>query len=798
MKTEYIAASIAASALMFLAWGCMELSTTETVKPIKAVTKENTNWGFGKKDSSIIKLVAGASVSDDGKILSISDKVHNSGFINRAHTKEGVLKPDTDYFIKLKAKVEGEQSDKNFLHIIVRDLGTVYPDGDLERINVYPNLQAEEVKLKFRTPKTPTRYVLHFISHGKIKAEIADFSISLGNGEDFYPAMPNAPRYGGDLGKLPTGCPDFDIDAPKPAKDIVVNAADFGLNEQAENCATIINNAIAHCKKVGASKLVLPKGKYKIYQEEGIVFDSFTDFTFDGGGSTLVFRKDKGACNMRIKDCVRTVFCNFNMDWDWDTEPLAGIVKLVDKKVSSEKGKSYFEFKFTEYDKHPLYNKKIDVINLSCYDPILKAVGYEGGRGLGFGALGPNNPRPKTEWTSPNTLRVYDDNTRKIESYETGLFFRMQHYYYGLGGIALVNNKHQTLKNINIYSCKGHALVSDGQQQYFQLDNVNIVAPQGMGPRPITCTADHFHFARSRGFFKMQNCEFSLGADDCINIHDCSGFGIRHDDYTILINSKRDASCHPGDPVELRHSDYSKTNYKSKVKSNIVKDGIRYITFEDKLPAQTTKGFVIFNLRYDSSNILIRNCYFHSNRARGLLILTSNVTIEDCRFYHNEMGALKFETGYTMNIWCEGYGVNNVVVRNCKFDTSNPLGVKNQGKERDIFMGVYLGRDPSTEQTLYPIISNILFENNTFKDTFGLVSFIASSGNVIFKDNRFENPTPRKNPLPYRGAFFVTSSSNTKIVNNTYVKSPNVPNPGVYTDDNVSNIIVAGNKVVEE
>ena len=99
---------------------------------------------------------------------------------------------------------------------------------------------------------------------------------------------------------------------------------------------------------------------------------------------------------------------------------------------------------------------------------------------------------------------------------------------------------------------------------------------------------------------------------------------------------------------------------------------------------------------------------------------------------------------------------------------------------------------------MYPIISNILFENNTFKDTFGLISFIASSGNVIFKDNLFENPTPRKNPLPYRGAFFVTSSSNTKIVNNTYVKSPNVPNPGVYADDDVKNITVAGNRVVEK
>ncbi|MFR6033887.1 MAG: hypothetical protein ACLUKN_12340 [Bacilli bacterium] len=58
------------------------------------------------------------------------------------------------------------------------------------------------------------------------------------------------------------------------AKDIVVNAADFGLNEQAENCATIINNAIAHCKRSGR-QAGSAKGKYKIYQEEGIVFDSF-------------------------------------------------------------------------------------------------------------------------------------------------------------------------------------------------------------------------------------------------------------------------------------------------------------------------------------------------------------------------------------------------------------------------------------------------------------------------------------------------------------------------------------------
>ncbi|MFR6033186.1 MAG: right-handed parallel beta-helix repeat-containing protein [Bacilli bacterium] len=40
----------------------------------------------------------------------------------------------------------------------------------------------------------------------------------------------------------------------------------------------------------------------------------------------------------------------------------------------------------------------------------------------------------------------------------------------------------------------------------------------------------------------------------------------------------------------------------------------------------------------------MRNCYFHDNRARGILILARDVTIENCKFRHNEMGAIKIET----------------------------------------------------------------------------------------------------------------------------------------------------------
>ena len=107
--------------------------------------------------------------------------------------------------------------------------------------------------------------------------------------------------------------------------------------------------------------------------------------------------------------------------------------------------------------------------------------------------------------------------------------------------------------------------------------------------------------------------------------------------------------------------------------------------------------------------------------------------------------------------------------------------------------------DPSMRRTDYPILSNILFENNTFKDSYGLVAFISSAGNVTFRNNTFTNPTPRRDPLPYRAAFYVTNATGVRIVNNRYIASPNVPNPGVYADpDSVKGLVAAGNTVVSE
>ena len=206
------------------------------------------------------------------------------------------------------------------------------------------------------------------------------------------------------------------------------------------------------------------------------------------------------------------------------------------------------------------------------------------------------------------------------------------------------------------------------------------------------------------------------------------------------------------------------------------------LAFTEDVPEQKTDGFVIFDWTYDTHNVIVRNCYFHDNRARGLLILARDVTVENNVFRHNEMGAIKIETGYTFNVWSEGYGVSNVVVRNNLFDNVNPSGSNGGHRHRSVYTGIYLRRDPSADTTDYPIIRDLLFAGNTFRDTCGVVGYLSSVKNVTFRDNVFEDPTPRRKELPYRGQFFLTNARDVRIVNNRYVASPCVAAPGVAWD----------------
>lgn len=759
-----------------------------------------------------VKVVGKRSaISADG-VLHVDSKGAKD-FLRAAQTAAGLFEPGKSYLIKFKCRIDSAEDGAFFLFTARSD--SLGPLRDLGTTTVARARDFQDVEMQISIPEGVNDYSLKFSTKGSLSGVLKDLKITQGTGLDFYPFAESQREYCGEIGKTATGCPDFNVELPAGNPNApVVNAADFGATENNLKFCDAMNAAVAHCRKVGARKLVLPKGVYHLYNSGPITFEGLKDFEFDGGGSTFIFLRDKGLAKMKgldaskisnnfqdgacvkIFECERVKVGNFNIDWDWAADPLGSIVRV--ENVCASPGGEYIDYKFVDYDNFP--RRDLRVANLSSYDPVSNLIGVEGGATLGYEFYKGKNI-PKMEWLSGNVLRVW--HSRYSRRAKVGDFYRMQHYYYGGAGVLTHQNRHLTLSKVNVYSCRGHAFVVSGTQQYWQYLDCSIKPPEGAKARAITCTADHLHVVNSRGYMKLIGCDFMLGADDCINVHDCTGYAVRKSDFSLETRNVRGIKMFKvGDPIELRDDDFSPSGFTGKIKSVKPIDaskGVHEIVFADKIPQPKGEGFIMFNHYYSSGNILLRNCKFHSNRARGIIIQCPNVTVENCVIKNNEMAGMRIVTGYTPNLWSEGFGVDNLLVRGCVFESTNRTDVKADGFARDIHIGIYRTTGERTGQTMYPIMSNITFEKNTFKNAYGLVAFITSSGNVVFRENIIINDIPRKKPLPYRGSFLVKASTDTAIVNNIIVESKYAPNPGVYAEaDTVKGLKIGGNKIVSK
>ncbi|MBQ6534567.1 MAG: right-handed parallel beta-helix repeat-containing protein, partial [Opitutales bacterium] len=400
------------------------------------------------------------------------------------------------------------------------------------------------------------------------------------------------------------------------------------------------------------------------------------------------------------------------------------------------------------------------------------------------------------EWVSPNVLRIFPKR-KFAEDAPLGSTYRLLHYYYGKSGIKMEANRHLTLENIDILSCRGHAIYVTGEQQFWQYINVNVRPPANDPLRAVSSTADHHHVANSKGFMKLLGCAFTMGNDDCGNFHDNSYFGKRGGDPCVLLPANLRGiglfSPKPGEELELFQDDYSPANWRGK----IVKIDGEKIFLDKPLPEQKGEGFVCFKTRYGTRNIIVRDCDFVRHTARGLLILAKDVTIENCRFGYEQHGSIKFETGYTKRQWCEGYGVDNAVVRGCVFRMCNISGRASQGFVRDIMLAAYMKTDPSDEQPACPIIKNVLFENNKFYDLHGLVATISGSENVVFRNNEIHAGGECGGDLWYKGGFAVIGGKNIFIVDNAFFGD--VPFAGVIEKKGaVENLNASGNRKISE
>ena len=727
-------------------------------------------------------------VEPDGTVV-IDSSSSDGEFGWRRYAMTAVdLEPGARYRVTFRAKVEA-CADKASLYMLVRPKDWGGNEKDAASVSVKPTAGAwKSVEMKFETGGE-RNYRLQFHGWNRVKAEIADLKIEKRLPLKFIPAERSAKRTKAELGHLPRGAMEFEVDAPRNEAGPTLDCADYGVCETNADNTAQLRAAFADAKAKKASRLVLRRGRYALNANSPLTLDDLRDFTFDGGGSVFVSYRHGGSF-MLMRRTLRTKFMNFSLDWDWSREPLASIVRVARTDAKS------FDLVFEDYEEFPDRNAAFTVF--SAYDPKTRSVGIEDGITRYFDFNRPAKDRVKRTWLDGRTVRVESAPNGMAE----GQLYRLQHYYYHYNGFALENVEHLKLENVTVLSTPGHAFVLSGKSHHVAFDRVNIVPPKDDPRRVITCTADHFHIGQSRGFLKLENCEFSLGADDIMNMHDCTAFVRKTGPRAVRAKHARTlATAKKGDRIEFRNGDYSPTGFFGTLVEARLVPGTKTsydVTFKEEIPDETKDGFILFNWAYDTHNVIVRNCRFHDNRARGLLILARDVTVENNVFRHNEMGAIKIETGYTYNSWSEGYGVSNVVIRGNLFDMVNPSGSSVIHRQRSIYAGIYLRTDPSPDTTDYPIISDLLIERNVFRDNTGVTAYLSSVSNVVVRCNIIEDPTPRRRESPYRSQFFLTNAKDVKILDNVYRASPNVPSPGVSFDsDSCSGIVVDGLRIAE-
>lgn len=583
---------------------------------------------------------------------------------------------------------------------------------------------------------------------------------------------------------------NFHIELPISDGKPVVDAAEFGVHPENPSNGAAFARAIEHCRSIGTAKLVLPKGVYRFDDGEHLSFRGLKDFVFDGQRSELVFSIPRSFVS--ITGCERVLFRDFIIDWDWQKQPLARIAQITQVAPGFES----FDVLFPEHDEIP------DDLRFRDMIPMHQRTLTPGcPRGFEFHETVVEDHREKV---TPNTLRLFCRRPEHMTFLSEGQTYRMRHFVYDANGISMDSNQHLTLEDITIYSAPGHALISSGDQHHWQLLHCSLKRRPGK-TRCISATADGHHISNSQGFYRMEHCDFSYNGDDCLNIHDNSCTGIKKvGERTAVVGNVRRwrNPFEPGDPVEFRNGDLSPMNLRLSVDS--VKwneeQGECEIAFDELLPDDLAADTILFNRRYDSGNYIVRNNFFHHNRARGMLIHASNGLVEGNHFYMNQGSAIQIQCGVEQR-WAEGFGVQNLVVRNNLIESCDV----NHWNMAVVYMDVYLPGG----HTRYPIFRDIVFESNTIVDCPQAAFFLSSCANVTVTGNTVMNPNNRRicagdgNTLQtrerYKGTIGISHAQDVHIAGNTRLETIETLDKSIHVDtETCKRVMVTCNKGFQE
>jgi hypothetical protein len=241
-----------------------------------------------------------------------------------------------------------------------------------------------------------------------------------------------------------------------------------------------------------------------------------------------------------------------------------------------------------------------------------------------------------------------------------------------------------------------------------------------------------------------------------------------------------------GDKIELFKAGFAPLGFSTTLKTVEFKKETNNttVTTEDALPADLSPLTIVVNRRFNTSNVRIANCNFHDSNGRSILLSTNGGTIENCTFKNAYGTAIQLHTEIVQNLWAEGAGVSNLVIRGNTFEDSAREGRYNGAT-------VYSGAKLPTGTTTYPLFHDMLIEKNRFINSSGPAISLNSAGNVLVRDNVIE--APRTSPIAnsMANSLFTSYSSDIAFTGNTWTKAPEVGKAGVFVDSATTSKVTA-------
>lgn len=511
----------------------------------------------------------------------------------------------------------------------------------------------------------------------------------------------------------------FYIGRPDEEKLRTVSASAFGLSPDNDDNFLPLVAALDYCKENPGTKLVFDKGKYKFTSANTIFIEGCENLVIDGNGAEFIFSSYEQYNFFRLIYCRGVEIKNLTINWDWENQRLGSVVRVAD---TNESGNT-IDLEFIELDE---VNENIPLKAITQCDSRTYTFGEKSSSKEHYLYQDPGAV-VDVKKIADNILRVTHNGC--MSSFEKDETYILRHFVYDANIFNIsADSEHITFDGVRIYGSPGMAFVADERASHFQILNTFIgIEPGYENERHVSIGADAIHIADTNGCFRVDGCDFSRMGDDALNVHDNLGYVNSVIDENTLLVTAAALKLREGSVVGFNDENSVRTDNTATITNSRLVDGIMYeVDFDAPVADFVRQGFLMFYKNCSSGNYVITNNYFHEHRARALLLQSPNGLCENNIFYKTQAMAIRIILDVTKNLWQEGTGVDNIVIRNNIFESCDYGG---WGSVIEIGAKIN-GNIPDSQP-----FTNITICNNTFKDFSGKLIQADNVNGIFIKDN---------------------------------------------------------------